>query len=76
MERHKDERKVRGGGGLDEDEDAMSVATTTEAATAESIADSLAEVEINVEDEEADKADLSAIKEEEVQGKICNYAPN
>ena len=68
MERHKDERKVRGG--LD-DEDAASVATASEATAADSIADSLAEVEIDVEeDDDEGKADLSAIKEEQdVPGK-------
>ena len=67
VERHKDERKVRGG--LD-DEDAASVATTE----ADSVADCLAEVEIDVKDEEeeeksAERADLSAIAEEDDQGK-------
>ena len=70
MERHKDERKVRGG--LDDDDTASMVATTSEA-TADSIADSLAEVEIDVEDgEEEGKGDLSAIKEEQdVPGKVA-----
>ena len=63
MERHKDERKVRGV--LDDEEDA----TTSTATAADSLADSLAEVEIDVEDEEGEKADLSAIAEEDVPGR-------
>ena len=62
MERHKDERKVRGV--LDDEEDAA----TSTATAADCLADSLAEVEIDVEDEEGEKADLSAIAEEDVPG--------
>ena len=69
VERHKNERKVRGA--VEDDDDAVSVATTD--AAADSVADSLAEVEIDVAEEEdedekkpGERADLSAIAEEDV----------